>query len=120
MSGGALSGGRSGVALSASKVSKAIGDSRTHRSRKNRQRGTHRTTRMRSRSVEFESAFGQVIQSSPKDAVDDDDEKRHHQNAEIDRRLIAFFGHLRYVGAQAIGNELVVSPGSDLGHDARI
>src|SRR5437899_11133265 len=104
----ALSRGRSGDGLSASKVSTGIGHSRDHSS-----------TRIVASSVELEFAFGQVIESAPKDAVDDHDEERHDDNAEIDRRLVTFLGHLRNVSTQAIGNKLVGPPRGDLRDDAR-
>src|SRR6202163_2822030 len=71
-------------------------------------------------SVELELPFRQVIQAAPEDAIDDNDEERHDHDTEIDRRLVALLGHLCNVRTQAVGNELVVTPGCNLGDDAGV
>src|SRR5262245_38753233 len=113
MSGGAaavFSRGASGYVLSASRVSTVIDYSEDLRST------DHGAVRL----LEPEPALRETIEWAPKEAVDYDDEERHHGNAEIDRRLVALRGDLRDVGTQSVCDQLVVTPRDHLRDDAGV
>ena len=52
-------------------------------------------------SIEAEAALGQAIERPPEQAVEGDDEDRHHGDAEHDARIVAGRGGLGDVGAEA-------------------
>src|SRR5262249_42519808 len=72
------------------------------------------------RSIELESALCQAVEATPEDPIDDHDEDCHDQDAEVNRRLVTFLGHLSDVGPEAVGNELVISPRGNLCDDAGV
>src|SRR5450631_833475 len=119
----APSGACPGCARSAARVSLAIGRSKgrtTRRETSSRCYWDSACSTLLAWSIELELPFREGIQAAPDEAIDNDDKERHDHDTEIERGLVALFGHLCNVRTQSVGNELVFAPGCDLGDDAGV
>src|SRR3546814_19162387 len=72
------------------------------------------------RSTRTDTLFPYTALFRSEHAVDDDDEARHHGDAEHDAMIVAGFGRLGDIGAQAMGLQTFAAPARHLGDDAGI
>src|SRR3546814_20468373 len=70
------------------------------------------------RSTRTDTLFPYTALFRSEHAVDDDDEPRHHGDAEHDAMIVAGFGRLGDIGAQAMGLQPFAAPARHLGDDA--